>query len=200
MVIGLTGGIGSGKSTVANYFATFENVSIYNADKEAKMLMTNSNDLKEKITSLFGKNAYVDNTLNRKFIANIVFNDIEKLEMLNSIVHPAVHEHLEKFILTHKANSYILYENAILFENNSQFICDKIITVTAPKELRIQRVMKRDTTTKKAVEERMKNQWEQSKKVLQSHYIIHNTNLLKTQKNILRIHNILTTKLNYNIK
>ena len=195
MVIGLTGGIGSGKSTAANYFATFENVSIYNADKEAKKLMTNSNELKEKIISLFGKNAYVDNTLNRKFIANIVFNDIEKLEMLNNIVHPAVHKHLENFVLTHEANSYILYENAILFENNSQFICDKIITVTAPKELRIQRVIERDNTTKKAVEERMKNQWKQSKKVLQSHYIIHNTNLLKTQKNILRIHNILTTKL-----
>ncbi|MGB1043003.1 MAG: dephospho-CoA kinase [Tenacibaculum sp.] len=195
MVIGLTGGIGSGKSTVAKIFSEFNNVVIYIADDEAKKLMNSSSEIKTKLISEFGEEVYNNNQLNRPFLANIVFKNKSKLTILNSIVHPVVNKHLQNFIKQNSHKDYIIYENAILFENGSNHFCAKIITVTAPINTRIERVTKRDNTSIEAVKNRMQNQWSQHKKVLQSNYIIENVALTKTKEQILRIHNILTQKI-----
>lgn len=192
MVIGLTGGIGSGKSTVVKMFSQFKNTVIYIADDEAKKLMNNSLEIKTKLVSIFGEEVYLNNELNRQYLANIVFNNKEKLKNLNTIAHPIVNKHLNKFILKNAHKDYILYENAILFENGSNTFCDKVITVTAPEKIRIQRVIKRDHSTIEAVKSRIQNQWNQTKKTLQSHYIIENVEIAKTEVQILNIHNILT--------
>ncbi|WP_407277241.1 dephospho-CoA kinase [Tenacibaculum maritimum] len=192
MVVGLTGGIGSGKTTVLKEFHKFDNIAIYIADIEAKKLMNNSNEIREKITNEFGKKAFLNEQLNRPFLANIVFSNKEKLATLNAIVHPVVTLHFKNFIAANRDKAFILYENAILFENKSNLICDKIITVTAPKELRIQRVLKRDQSSENEIINRMNNQWSDTKKTLQSHYIIENIDFSETMLKVFEIHNKLT--------
>lgn len=194
MVVGLTGGIGSGKSTILKMFSEFENIAVYIADEEAKKLMNSSNKIKSQLINEFGKETYVNNQLNREYLANIVFKDKEKLTLLNTIVHPVVNEHLQSFINQNSEKEYILYENAILFENGSNAICNKIITVTAPENIRIERVLKRDNSNIEAVKNRIKNQWSQTKKTLQSHYVIENLTLTKSKVQVLTIHNNLTKK------
>ncbi|WP_158837243.1 dephospho-CoA kinase [Polaribacter sp. L3A8] len=194
MIVGLTGGIGSGKTTVANIFAKFDNVAIYNADAEAKKLMNTSPILKSKIIDEFGAASYVDNQLNRPYIANLVFKDKSKLEALNAIVHPEVKNHFQEFVNQQHHKDYIVYENAILFESKSNLKCDIIITVYAPLDVRVKRTMLRDNSSKIAVENRIKNQWLEDKKLLQSNYIIDNLDTEKTQIQVIKIHNILTEK------
>ncbi|CAM1362732.1 Dephospho-CoA kinase [Tenacibaculum litoreum] len=194
MVIGLTGGIGSGKSTVVNIFSEFENIAIYIADDEAKKLMNTSAKIKTQLITEFGEEAYINNELNRPYLASIVFNNKEKLTTLNAIVHPIVNEHLQRFIKENNGKDYVLYENAILFENGSDSFCDKIITVTAPENVRINRVIKRDNSTIEDVKSRIKNQWSETKKTLQSNYLIENLTLTKTKEQVLKIHNSLTKK------
>ncbi|MFY7671501.1 dephospho-CoA kinase [Tenacibaculum sp. MEBiC06402] len=192
MLVGLTGGIGSGKTTVAKMLAEFENVVVYFADDEAKKLMNTSKEIKEKLIEEFSEEVYKNNLLNRPFLASIVFNNKSKLSLLNSIVHPVVHKHLQDFLKKHNDKHYVLYENAILFENGSSELCDKIITVTAPEEVRIQRVIERDNSSYEQVKSRMNNQWSEEKKTIQSHYLIHNLSITHVQDQIKNIHNKLT--------
>ena len=194
MVVGLTGGIGSGKTTVAQFFSKFDHVVVYNADFEAKKLMNSSLIIKAKICEQFGKESYLTNQLNSTFIANLVFNNKRKLEILNAIVHPEVKRHFQQFVNQHQKKQYIIYENAILFESNSHLNCDIIITVFAPLDLRIERAMLRDKSTKEVIESRMKNQWLEVKKQLQSNYIIYNFDRKMVEYQIIKIHNILTKK------
>ncbi|HBI39361.1 MAG TPA: dephospho-CoA kinase [Tenacibaculum sp.] len=192
MIIGLTGGIGSGKTTVAKIFSKFQNFQVYYADIEAKKLMTTSNTIKERMTNEFGENTYLNNQLNTAYIANIVFNDKQKLKILNEIVHPEVYKHLQQFLDQNQNKDYILYENAILFENKSDRFCDKIITVTAPIDIRINRVIQRDKVPSNSVKMRIQNQWDDDLKIMQSNYIIENKKIKSTEKQVIRIHNILT--------
>ena len=192
MVVGLTGGIGSGKSTIVKMFSEFENIAIYIADDEAKKLMVTSPKIKTQLITEFGEQVYINNKLNRAYLASIVFNNKEKLAILNAIVHPVVNEHLQNFIKENSNKNYILYENAILFENGSDSFCDKIITVTAPINVRINRVIKRDNSTIEEVKNRIKNQWSETKKNLQSNYLIENISLTKSKEQVLKIHNYLT--------
>ncbi|WP_166382220.1 MULTISPECIES: dephospho-CoA kinase [unclassified Polaribacter] len=194
MVVGLTGGIGSGKTTVATIFAKFNTVAIYNADLEAKKLMNASPIIKSKIIEEFGVESYLDNQLNSSFIANLVFNDKSKLAALNSIVHPEVKKHFQVFVDQNVDKEYVLYENAILFESKSNLKCDIIISVYAPLNIRIERTMQRDNSSKTAVKNRIKNQWLEDKKLLQSNYVITNLSKENTLFQVLKIHNILTKK------
>nr|WP_299033230.1 dephospho-CoA kinase [uncultured Tenacibaculum sp.] len=194
MVVGLTGGIGSGKSTILKMFSEFKNIAIYIADDEAKKLMHTSSEIKSRLITEFGKKTYINNELNRAYLASIVFKNKEKLTLLNSIVHPVVNEHLQAFIKQNSDKAYVLYENAILFENGSDAFCDKVITVTAPEEVRINRVIKRDSTTIEEVKNRIKSQWSEIKKTLQSNYIIENKTLNNSKEQVLKIHNSLTKK------
>lgn len=191
MIVGLTGGIGSGKSTIVTYFRDFKNVAIYIADDEAKKLMCTS-AVRLKLINLLGKNTFVGQELQRKYIADIVFKNPKKLKELNNIVHPVVQNHFTEFIKLHNEADYILYENAILFENKNQAICNVVICVTTPLEIRIERLLKRDATTKAAIALRMKNQWSETKKTFQSNYIIENIFSEVAENEVKRIHNILT--------
>lgn len=191
-IVGVTGGIGSGKTTVAKFFAEFENVAIYIADEEAKKLMNFSEIIKKSLIHEFGEASFINNELNRKFIAEIVFKDTEKLAVLNEIVHPEVRKHFQNFIKNNQDKDYIIYENAILFESKSNLFCDIIITVYATLDTRINRVIARDSSSKTAVLNRMKSQWSDAKKILQSNYIINNEKLEDTENQVRKIHNILT--------
>lgn len=186
IVIGLTGGIGSGKTTVANYFLELE-IPVYFADLEAKRLMSSSSRIKKKIIAKFGNEAYNGNTLNRAYLASIVFNNKSRLQEINAIIHPEVAKHFSTWVKKQEA-PYVIQENAILFESNTVAKFDYIITVTAPIDIRIQRVIERDSTTKEAVLSRINNQWDDKKKVALSNFVINNVTLLETKKQVKDLH------------
>jgi len=192
MIVGLTGGIGSGKTTALNCFKKFKNVAVYIADVEAKKLMISSPVIREKLHNAFGDEVFIDQELNRSLLAKIVFSDKQKLQLLNAIVHPEVAIHFKNFVNNNKDKAYVLYENAILFETKNDYFCDCVITVCAALEARISRIIKRDATTRTAVLDRMKIQFSDEKKMLQSHYIIQNNSLHFLQEEIDIIHNFLT--------
>jgi dephospho-CoA kinase len=185
-IVGLTGGIGSGKTTVAKAFAAI-GIPVYIADEEAKKLMRTSKVIKRKLIALFGNEVYIDNELNKPFIANIIFNDKNYLEKMNAIVHPRVARHFNKWLLKQNA-PYVIKEVAILFENGGHKLCDFIVTVTAPKKLRISRLISRDKTTVDKIEAIMKNQWTDEKKVQLSDYVIENITLENINNQVLDVH------------
>lgn len=187
IVVGLTGGIGSGKTTVAKQFALL-GIPVYIADEEAKKLMNRSKIIKRKLIELFGCDAYIDSHLNKAFIAEIIFKDKEILQKMNAIVHPRVAKHFNKWLLKQQA-PYVIKEAAILFENGSYKFFDYIITVIAPKELRMSRLIKRDNTTKKKIEAIMKNQWSDEQKVELSQFVIKNIDVENTKKQVVEVHN-----------
>ncbi|MDB9927414.1 dephospho-CoA kinase [Flavobacteriaceae bacterium] len=194
MIVGITGGIGSGKSLVAKIICASNDTAYYHADKEAKLLMNTSPSLKENIIAVFGEKSYQDNTLDRKYISSLVFKEPKLLKSLNSIVHPAVKEHFRNFIASQKENTLIIYENAILFETNGDLICNIIISVNAPEEIRVKRVMERDDVTKKQVKDIIINQWSETKRNLLSNYTILNIEKEETLLKTKNIYNILTKK------
>lgn len=178
-IIGLTGGIGSGKSTVANYIAS-KGIPVYIADEEAKKIMENA-DVKQRIQNLFEESVLnADETLNRKKIGELVFNNPSKLKELNAIVHPEVHNNFKNWVKQHKKFPFVIKEVAILFETGGNKQCDKVILITAPEELRIQRAMKRDNLTKKDILVRINNQLPESKKKELSDFVIENIDLSNT--------------------
>lgn len=178
-IIGLTGGIGSGKSTIANYIAS-KGIPVYIADEEAKKLM----QLPEVITSvqaIFEENVLDEfGKLDRKKIADLVFNSPTQLAQLNNIVHPLVKNHFIEWLKIHSNAPFVIKEVAILFETGGDKACDKVILVTAPEEIRIERAMKRDNVSKETIVSRMNNQLPESKKITKSDFIIHNIDLNKT--------------------
>jgi len=188
-VIGLTGGMGSGKTTVANFFKEL-GIPVYIADDEAKSLMNTSAEVKSKIIGLLGVKAYPDGILDRKYVAAQVFNSTEKLEKLNRIVHPAVATDFENW--KNSQNSpYVIYEAAILFEKGGQKKCDAVILVTAPYEERIKRLKSRDKSSEEDIEARMKHQWSDSKKRKLADFEIKNSILRNTWEQVRKLHEII---------
>ncbi|AXG74336.1 dephospho-CoA kinase [Flavobacterium arcticum] len=179
-VIGLTGGIGSGKTTIANYFASL-GVPVYIADEEAKKIL-NTPDVITEVVAVFGQEILTDSIPDRKKIAALVFNNPEKLQVLNNIIHPKVSEHFHDWLDIYKDAPFVIKEAAILFESGSYKNCDKIILVTAPEEIRIERVIKRDGGTAQEVRKRMANQWNDDRKKEFSDFIINNI-ILNDAKN-----------------
>jgi dephospho-CoA kinase len=187
MIVGLTGGIGSGKTTIAKMFHEL-GVSIYIADIEAKKLMHSSKEIKEELMDTFGKKTYINGKLNRSYLSNIVFNQPEELKKINAIVHPRVGQHFKDWYAARSSEKYIIKEVAILFENGSYKQCDKIITVVAPLETRFERLLQRDKTTRAAIQSRMDNQWSDTDKIALSDYIIHNEDLEDAKAQVAKIH------------
>lgn len=185
-IVGLTGGIGSGKTTVSKMFSAL-GVPVYIADVEAKKLTNTSKVIRRKIISIFGEKSYKDEVLDSKYIANIVFNDSEKLEKLNNIIHPKVVKHFKKWVAKQEG-VYCIKEAAILFENGGYKNCDATILVTAPETIRIKRVLQRDGVTKEEVRARMKNQWSDTKKRSLTRLVIENIDLEKTEEDVLKMH------------
>lgn len=193
-VIGLTGGIGSGKSTIANFFKEF-GVPVYIADDQAKKIMQ-TDEIVRAIKTTFGAELFENHVLNRAKLAEIVFKDAEKLAQLNSIVHPAVKKDFDLWLTQNNNYQFVIYEAAILFESGRYKDCDIIITVTAPEEVRINRVLKRDNTTREHVLSRIKMQWNDEKRISRSNFIINNINLKEAKEEVVKILKILNIKQN----
>lgn len=188
-IIGLTGGIGSGKTTIANHFME-ANIPVYIADDEARKIMQ-SEEIVDAIKKTFGDSIFDDAILNREKLSQIVFSDPEKLKQLNAIIHPAVRKHFQNWVLNHKNAPVVIYEAAILFESGSYKNCDLIITVTAPLETRIQRVIQRDKTTREQVLQRINAQWNDDQRIAKSDFVIENVNPKTTKTEINKILKIL---------
>ena len=187
--VGITGGMGSGKSTVCKIFETL-GIPVYYADDRAKHLMLIDPNLKIKIISIFGPDAYQkDHKLNRKHISNIAFNTPEKLKKLNKAVHPVVKRDSELWHEAQKNGAYTLKEAALLFESGSYKDLDKIITVVTPLEVRIERLLKRDKTSREAILNRIKNQLSDEEKMAKSDFIIYNDEKKGLINQVLTIHN-----------
>ena len=184
--IGLTGGIGTGKTYIANIFESL-GVPIFNADIESKKLISTSNSLINDIIQEFGDNIYVKGQLDKKKLSQIVFTDIKKLERLNNLVHPKISKIFANWC-NKQTTKYIIKEAAILFESGSHLELDKIICVSAPLDLRIKRIINRDNSNVKSIKNRIKNQMEQEKKELLSDYIIINDEKEKLLSQIIAIH------------
>ncbi|WP_396212383.1 dephospho-CoA kinase [Flavobacterium sp.] len=175
-VVGITGGIGSGKSAIANYIQT-KGIPVYISDVEAKKVM-DFPDVVEKIIFLLGKEITdKSNNIDRKKLAEVVFNDADKLKQLNSIVHPEVKKHYENWLQENNNNPFVVKETAILFESGSYKDCAIIINITAPLETRIQRVIERDKTTKEKVLSRIKNQITDEERNSKSTFVVENVDL-----------------------
>lgn len=187
LIVGLTGGIGSGKTTVANMFSKL-GIPIYIADEESKKLLVTSKVIKRKLIVLFGKETYKGNELNKPYIANKIFNNKTLLDKMNAIVHPKVAQHFKRWLKKQNA-PYVIKESAILFESGAYESCDLIITVTAQEKLRIARVVKRDSTSEEKVRTIIKNQWPEDEKIKRSNFFIVNEKLVDTQKKVSEIHN-----------
>jgi len=179
-VIGLTGGIGSGKTSIANYFHSL-GIPVYIADEESKNLLQ-SPEISHRIREEFGDSIFENDTLSKHKLAEIVFNDSEALSRLNAIMHPAVKKHFEQWLKQHSEFPIVIKEAAILFESGSYKDCDKIITVTTPVATRIRRVMERDKTSRENVLQRIKNQWSDEQRISKSDYVIENTNITTAYK------------------
>lgn len=173
MIVGLTGGIGSGKTTVAKLFQTM-GCHIYNSDERAKELYFDPN-VKQQVIKLLGPESYLSDTeINKEFISKKVFSDTLLLHRLNDIIHPAVKKDFERFIAQFPKNSIIIKETALLFEIGIQKDLDYSILVTASIDTKIDRVMKRNHITKEEVEKRMHAQWTDEQKIPLSDFVIYN--------------------------
>jgi len=185
--VGITGGIGAGKSLICKLFQ-LKNIPIYDADYYAKYLMQNDQSLIEKLTNTFGDIYDDKGNLQRKKLANIVFGNESELNKLNAIVHPAVHEHSIQWMNEKTSASYCLREAALLFESGSYKSLDTVILVTAPKSIRLKRVIKRDNTNAEAIENRMKHQWSEERKMELANEIIVNDDVQLIIPQVNKIH------------
>ena len=185
-IIGLTGGIGSGKSKILSVFSTY-GIPCYESDRRAKWLMQKDAELKSKIKSFFGDQIYENDQFNQTKLAKLVFANKGKLEALNSLVHPRVKMDFKSFV-SQQDTTYIIKEAAILFETGGEKDCDATILVTAPEKLRLQRVLNREKISSMDIKARINNQWSDSRKIPLADYVINNIDWDKTLKKINEIH------------
>ena len=171
--LGLTGGIGSGKSTVSKFLNELGCI-VYNSDDRAKWLMSNNYELKKEILQLFGSQSFVNNKLNRKFLSEIVFKDNTLLKKLNNLVHPLVAKDYQNFISNHSDSNLIVKEAAILIESGAYKEMDLILLIVSDQDIRINRVLKRDKSNSKGVYQRISKQMKDTDKQQYADYIITN--------------------------
>ncbi len=186
IIVGLTGGIGSGKTTISKCFESY-GIPVYIADDEAKALMNRSKVIRRKLIHLFGESAYEYGRLNRPYLASKIFNDKDLLSRMNAIVHPKVASHFKRWLKKQDA-PYIIKEVAIIFENNLESQYSYIITVVADEDLRIARVMKRDEASIGKIQSIISNQLPDNKKVEKSDFVIENNDLDSAKRQAIDIH------------
>ena len=193
-IVGLTGGIGTGKSKILSVFENF-GVPCYNSDIVAKNIMENDLEVKKSIINLIGPDSYFNNNLNTSFISHKVFNNSRILKLLNEIIHPKVKDDFFLWIKFQK-KSFVIIETAILFESGLNLKCDKIILVSSPLNLRLDRIIKRDKMKKNDILKRINNQLNFDTKIKDSDFNINNINWDNTLNDIKKILNILNKKFN----
>ncbi len=174
-IIGLTGGIGSGKTTIANYLVSL-GYPVYIADDAGRKVMQKQ-EIIDAIKEKFGLEIFENNLLNRAKLAKIVFDNPEQLKKLNAIVHPAVKKDFKNWLTQHLESPLVFYESAILFESGSYTDFDVIITVIAPLEKRIARVLERDNSNREQVLNRINAQWTDEQRISKSDFVIENLNI-----------------------
>ena len=184
-IVGLTGGIGSGKSTILQYIASL-GYPVYIADDAGKKMMK-SPEIIQQIVDALGDNVLTEGVLDTKKIGKIVFQSAEDLAALNAIIHPAVQKDFEAFVKDHLSYPLIVKESAILFESGADQACDFTIVITAPEALRIARVMERDNVSKEDVQRRIKNQWSDDEKAKKADFVVENVHLEEAFKQISEI-------------
>ena len=186
-IVGLTGGIGSGKTTVSKEFQKYS-IKVYNSDLRAKFLMNNSIVLKNKLINNFGKEFYINDELNKSYISQIIFNDPISLKLINSMVHPEVFNDFNKW--KHSlSEKFVLYESALIFETGSYKLNDFNILVTCDHDLRVKRIIKRDGINEEKINSIINNQWNDDKKTPLADYIFFNTS---NKENKLKVKNLVT--------
>ncbi len=176
-IVGITGGIGSGKSTVCSFFSKW-NIPVFISDIETKKIMNQNKDLKNILIQNFGKDTYTKDTLNTRYLSNIVFKKNDKLNLLNQIVHPFVEVQFEYWISKQNHN-FIIKETAILFETGIYKNCDYVVTIVSDTQTRLQRTMQRNQLTENQIKQRMLNQWNDDKKIALSDFVIENNDSLE---------------------
>jgi dephospho-CoA kinase len=187
MIVGLTGGIGSGKTTVGEIFKVLR-VPVFTADVEAKKILDKNKGVQEALVKLLGPKLLTSvGTVDKKFMARLIFKNEALLKQVNAIVHPAVAKAFTKWNEAQKT-PYVLREAAILFESGTHADCDKVIVVTAPEALRVKRTQERSGETKAQIKARMQRQWPQAKKVALADYIVDNSGGKSLIKQVLSIH------------
>ena len=188
--IGLTGGIGSGKTLICNIFESF-GVPVFYADAESRNLVNDDPSVREDIIRVFGEDVYVSGYLDRKKMASLVFHDKNALQRLNEIVHPAVREKFDRWMEKNSDHPYIVAEVAILLESGETSRFDMVVTVSAPEDLRIHRVMKRDGINREDVLARIKNQLSEEERIRLADVVIVNDGTELVIPQVLRLHNSL---------
>ena len=186
MIVGLTGGIGSGKSTVALIFRQL-GIPVYEADQRAKWLQDSDPVVKGKLRDLLGEQVVRPEGVNRAAMAGLIFQDEDLLKKVNAIIHPAVKRDFTEWQRRQEA-PYVIREAAILFESGTQHDCDRIIAVRAPDEMRILRAMRRTGDSRKAIRDRMNRQWPQQEIVKRAHFVVQNDHSQAVIPQILRLH------------
>lgn len=191
MKLGVTGGIGSGKTSVCKVFSIL-GIPVFSADQEAKEIMNNDKRIIRRLNSITGRNLYADGNLDRKELAAIIFNDDTLLQKVNSLVHPIVFENFRRWELEQPA-PYVIMEAAILFESGASKFVDRVATVVAPVEERVERVISRNNLTREQVLDRMRNQMDDESRIKLSDYVIHNSEADMIIPAILKIHEDILT-------
>jgi len=186
-IVGLTGGIGSGKTTVSKEFQKYS-IKVYNSDLRAKFLMNNSIVLKNKLINNFGKEFYINDELNKSYISQIIFNDPTSLKLVNSMVHPEVFNDFNEWSQS-LSEKFVLYESALIFETGSYKLNDFNILVTCDHDLRVKRIIKRDGINEEKINSIINNQWDDDKKIPLADYIFFNTS---NKENNLKVKNLVT--------
>lgn len=189
-LIGLTGGIGAGKSVAAKIFATL-GIPIFDSDRAGKELLEKDPGVRRDVVDVFGEKAYVNGAPDRKYLAGVIFSDPSMREKLNAIIHPAVRRAFRVFADEHPSAPYVINEAAILIETGAYRQLDALILVTAPEDVRIERVTKRDGVTAEEVRKRMAAQWPEEKKRGFAQYVIENNGEQPLIPAVLEIHRAL---------
>lgn len=184
--IGLTGGIGSGKSTIAKVFLSL-GIPVYNADFESKRITNTNPEIKRNLEDFYGSEIFINNALNKKLLASIIFKDRLELKRVNELIHPFVLNDFENWCEAYQEKPYCIKEAAIIFESQTDKLLDKVICVSATEEIRIKRVMRRDNVDRDAVIARMQNQMSDEERIKRSDFVIEN-NFGPVLDKILRIH------------
>jgi dephospho-CoA kinase len=192
--LGITGGIGSGKTSVCKVFEVL-GIGVFSADIEAQKIMNNDMVIIRGINSIAGKDLYIDGSLNRTELASLIFNDNNILVRVNSLVHPVVFENFTKWTLM-QSSPYVIMEAAILFESGGSEFVDRIATVVAPVEQRIKRVIQRNKLSQEQVMDRMRNQMDDQERINRSDFVIQNSENDMIIPTILKIHNEILTLTN----
>lgn len=194
MKLGVTGGIGSGKTSVCRVFNVL-GIPVFSADPEAREIMDNDKGIIRRINSIAGKNLYINGSLDRIELAALIFNDNTLLEKVNSLVHPVVFDHFKRWEMDQTA-PYVIMEAAILFESGASKLVDRIATVVAPIEERVERVIHRNSLSREQILERMRNQMDDDSMIKLSDYVIHNSENDMIIPAILKIHEDILTYIN----